>query len=73
MQVLEAERDQAVVDLEEERERHAQVAMNLRREVMAVQQSLTDDKERTCAPRRPAAALPADVCCCFFAELALGV
>eukprot|EP00892_Ulva_mutabilis_P001652 jgi/Ulvmu1/11488/UM077_0037.1 len=47
LEVLENERNQAVSELEEERERHAQQAMNLRKEIMAVQQSLADDKERT--------------------------
>lgn len=51
LQVLENERNQAMGELEEERERRAQEAMNLRKEVIAVEQSLADDKERTCGPR----------------------
>lgn len=53
MQALENERNQAVAELDEERERRAQEAMNLRKEVIAVQQSLTDDKERACGPHSP--------------------
>ena len=65
VQALENERNQAVAELDEERERRAQEAMNLRKEVIAVQQSLTDDKERACGPHSPLRVCP----CLYLCEM----
>jgi hypothetical protein len=54
VQELEGEKDSLEAALHSERERSAQQAIALRREVSAVQMNADEDKERTCVPGQTA-------------------
>jgi hypothetical protein len=50
LQSVRLERDEALIQLKQDKDVHAKRVMDLRKEVMAVQSCLTEDKERACGP-----------------------